>query len=138
MALKLFFGEGRFQPGILSPSPPLPHSSVLENETNASTGVWNLGRWSRPTNAIACGWWLLIAPALCFPAVRGADLTPLTINWTVVIYGGAMTLAMVYYAVSARKWFKGPKVNVDHILGAEGSDDQREGSDSLVKDAKGE
>ena len=25
-----------------------------------------------------------------------------------------MTLAMIWYAVDARKWFKGPKVNVDH------------------------
>lgn len=28
-----------------------------------------------------------------------------------------MLLAMVYYAVSARKWFKGPRVNVEHARG---------------------
>ena len=32
-----------------------------------------------------------------------------------MIYGGAMLLAMSYYAVSARKWFKGPRINVEHI-----------------------
>lgn len=82
------------------------------------TGPWHLGRWSRPINAVACAWWLLIFPALCFPAVRGADLTPQTMNWTCLIYGGAMTLAMVYYVVSARTWFKGPRINVEHTRGA--------------------
>jgi hypothetical protein len=57
---------------------------------------------------------LLITPALCFPAVKGKDLTPLTMNWTCLIYGGAMFLAMSWYAIDARKWFKGPRINVQH------------------------
>ena len=57
-------------------------------------------------------WWCLIVPALCFPAVKGKDLTPLTMNWTCLIYGGAMLIAMSWYAIDARKWFKGPRVNV--------------------------
>lgn len=81
-------------------------------------GPWHLGRWSRPINAVACAWWLLIVPALCFPAVRGDNLTSLTMNWTCLIYGGVMTLAMVYYAVSARAWFRGPRINVEHTHGA--------------------
>ena len=36
----------------------------------------------RPINAFACAWWLLLVPALRFPAVRGANLTLLTMNWT--------------------------------------------------------
>lgn len=27
-----------------------------------------------------------------------------------------MTFALVYYAVDARKWFKGPRVNVEHLI----------------------
>lgn len=30
-----------------------------------------------------------------------------------------MFLAMNYYAISARRWFKGPKINVRHIQGVE-------------------
>ncbi|KEF61990.1 uncharacterized protein A1O9_03562 [Exophiala aquamarina CBS 119918] len=89
VALKLFFDHGRFKPG-----------------------PWNLGRWSKPLGAIACAWWCLIVPALCFPAVKGADLTPLTMNWTCLIYGGAMFLALSWYAISGRKWFNGPRINV--------------------------
>lgn len=77
-------------------------------------GPWNLGRLSKPLGAVAVVWWCVITPALCFPAYKGADLTLLNMNWTCLIYGGAMFLAMVYYTVSARKWFKGPKINVEH------------------------
>ncbi|EXJ63240.1 hypothetical protein A1O7_03687 [Cladophialophora yegresii CBS 114405] len=89
VALKLFFDHGRFKPG-----------------------PWHLGRWSKPLGAVAFGWWLLITPALCFPAVKGNDLNSLTMNWTCLIYGGSMFLAMSWYAIDARKWFKGPRINV--------------------------
>lgn len=62
VALKLFFDRGKFRPG-----------------------PWNLGRWSKPTNAVAVIWWLVITPALCFPAYRGSAVTPLTMNWTCLI-----------------------------------------------------
>lgn len=91
IALKLFFNKGRFRPG-----------------------PWNLGRWSKPTNAAACAWWLVIAPALCFPAVTGADLTAKTMNWTILIYGGPMFAAVCWYGISARHWFAGPRINVEH------------------------
>ncbi|KAK4503849.1 hypothetical protein PRZ48_004764 [Zasmidium cellare] len=92
IALKLFFNNGRFKPG-----------------------PWHLGKFSKPLNAIACSWWLLIVPALCFPAYKGSDLTLQTMNWTCLIYGGVMLIAMVWYAVDARKWFKGPRINVEHL-----------------------
>lgn len=31
-------------------------------------------------------------------------------NWTCVVYGGVMMIVLVWYAVDARKWFRGPKV----------------------------
>lgn len=34
-----------------------------------------------------------------------------------------MTLAMCWYAISARKWFKGPKINVEHLIHGDGSGD---------------
>ena len=97
VALKLFSGD-RFQPG-----------------------PWNLGHWSKPVNMCACVWWLIILPALCFPAVKGADLTPLTMNWTCLIYGAPMLLATLWFAFDARKWFKGPRVNVSVVHGVDES-----------------
>lgn len=28
-----------------------------------------------------------------------------------------MLSAMTWYAIDARKWFKGPKINVEHLMG---------------------
>ncbi|TGO89198.1 hypothetical protein BPOR_0120g00060 [Botrytis porri] len=82
---------------------------------------WNLGRFSTPIGVVAVGWVSLIIPILCFPSVTGADLNDLNMNYTCLIYGGTMTLAMCWYAISARKWFKGPKINVEHMIHRDGS-----------------
>jgi hypothetical protein len=37
-------------------------------------------------------------------------------NWTCLVYGGPMLGAMIWWVVSARKWFKGPKVNIEHHM----------------------
>jgi hypothetical protein len=57
-----------------------------------------------------------MVPILCFPSVTGADLSVDVMNWTCVVYGGPMVLVCIWWAVSARKWFKGPKVNVAHMM----------------------
>ncbi|EXJ86322.1 hypothetical protein A1O3_03273 [Capronia epimyces CBS 606.96] len=86
----------------------------LFNNDRFRPGPWHLGRFSKPLGIIAFGWWCLIVPALCFPAVKGKDLNALTMNWTCLIYGGVMFIAMSWYAISGRKWFKGPRVNVQY------------------------
>ena|SRR6266496_1583467 len=84
---------------------------VIFVRDNFRPGPWNLGKLSRPCGFIALAWVLLIVPVLCLPAVRGANLSPPLMNWTCLVYGGPMLIANVWYAVDARKWFKGPKVN---------------------------
>jgi len=79
-------------------------------------GPWHLGRLSKPIGAVAVAWVALIIPVLCFPAVKGGDLNKLDMNYTCLIYGGTMFLAMVWYVVDARKWFKGPKINIEHLV----------------------
>lgn len=37
-------------------------------------GPWNLGRFSMPIGAMACGFVMLMVPVLCFPALVGSDL----------------------------------------------------------------
>ena len=58
----------------------------------------------------------LMIPVLCFPVVKGGDLNDLVMNYTCLIYGGTMSLALLWYAVDARKWFVGPKINVEHLI----------------------
>lgn len=59
---------------------------------------------------------VLIIPILCFPAYSGANLNDLNMNYTCLIYGGVMSFALLWYAIDARKWFKGPKINVEHVI----------------------
>lgn len=79
-------------------------------------GPWSLGKWSWLSGTIATSFTLLMLPILCFPVVRGADLNVTTMNWTCVVWGGPMFLAMCWWFASARKWFKGPKVNIEHKM----------------------
>jgi len=79
-------------------------------------GPWHLGKFSRPIGMMACSFVVLMLPILCFPAYTGADLNAQLMNWTVVVYGGPMFMIMIWWFVSARKWFKGPKVNAEHQM----------------------
>ena len=66
-----------------------------------------------------------MVPILSFPSVRGRDLNEENMNWTCVVYGGPMGLILIWWAVSARKWFKGPKGNLEHLMhGREGGEHQ--------------
>lgn len=73
-------------------------------------GPWNLGKFSRICGAVGIGWVVLIVPILSFPSVKGSDLRLAFMNWTCLVYGGAMLLALAWYAGDARRWFKGPRV----------------------------
>jgi len=101
-------------------------------------GPWNLGRWSWLSGTISTGYTLLMLPILCFPAVRGKDLDAAGMNWTIVVWGGPMFLAMMWWVWpwnGARKWFKGPKVNVEHkMYTREEVRDMKEGNGSSEDD----
>jgi amino acid transporter len=75
-------------------------------------GPWHMGRFSRPIGAFGSAFVIVMLPILCFPSTVGSDLVPQDMNWTVVVYGGPMVLVSLWWAISARKWFKGPKINV--------------------------
>lgn len=82
---------------------------VIFGRDNFRPGPWHLGKFSRPCGLIALAWVCLIVPVLCFPAVN--DPAPALMNWTCLVYGGPMLIALIWYAVDAGKWFKGPKVD---------------------------
>jgi hypothetical protein len=37
-------------------------------------------------------------------------------NWTCIVYGGPMFIVTIWWFISAHKWFKGPKVNIEHMM----------------------
>lgn len=79
-------------------------------------GPWNLGRWSKPIGLYSVLFVAVEIPFLCFPTVSGADLTPDTMNWTVVVFFGPMLLFIIWYAVDAHRWYVGPRPNIDEYI----------------------
>jgi len=82
-------------------------------------GPWNLGRFSIPIGIVGLLFVLMMVPILCLPSVVGSNLDLASMNWTALVYGGPMLGVLVWWVVDARKWFKGPKVNVEHLMGQE-------------------
>jgi amino acid permease (GABA permease) len=72
-------------------------------------GPWHLGRWSYIVGWIAVIWIACIALLFVLPqAAPGNSLT--TFNYAPVAVGVVLLYAGGYWFLSARNWFKGPKV----------------------------
>ncbi|MDQ3579680.1 MAG: amino acid permease [Actinomycetota bacterium] len=71
-------------------------------------GPWHLGRWSRPIGIIACGWVCFIFVLFMLPQV--SPITVTTFNYTPIAFLVVLGGAAVWWFVSARTWFTGPKV----------------------------
>ncbi|KAI9798983.1 MAG: hypothetical protein M1833_004336 [Piccolia ochrophora] len=109
-------------------------------------GPWHLGRFSRPIGAMGVSFVVLMVPILCLPSSTGAELTADLMNWTCLVYGAPMLSVLIWWAVSARKWFTGPKVNVEHkmmgrpgnvVEGLEKDGKTMQSSEELVVEEKG-
>jgi amino acid transporter len=76
-------------------------------------GPWNLGRWSKLIGWIAVVWVVFICIVLMLPQYSpgglGISFTN-AFNFAPVAVLVVIGFAGVYWAASARKWFKGPKV----------------------------
>lgn len=79
-------------------------------------GPWHLGKFSPVVGTIATSFTLLMIPILCLPSVTGDDLDPSLMNWTCLVWGGPMLAVTIWWVVDAHKWFKGPKVNIEHMM----------------------
>jgi amino acid permease (GABA permease) len=71
-------------------------------------GPWHLGRWSRPIGIIAVVWVVFISILFMLPTA--SPITLKTFNYTVVAVVAVLGFATIYWFASARRWFKGPKV----------------------------
>ncbi len=71
-------------------------------------GPWHLGRWSYVVGWIAVVWVVIITVLFMLPQV--APITWTTFNYAVVAVLVVIGFAGIYWLVSARNWFTGPKV----------------------------
>lgn len=76
-------------------------------------GPWNLGRWSYLVGWIAVIWVVFICIMLMMPQFSPGGLGLKVVdelNYAPIAVGAVIVLAGGWYLLSARKWFKGPKV----------------------------
>jgi amino acid permease (GABA permease) len=84
-------------------------------------GPWHLGRWSRLVGSVAVGWTGLITILFMLPTV--SPITAASFNYTPVAVCVVLGFAGVWWLVSARRWFTGPRASDgDSLSGAEPSD----------------
>jgi amino acid permease (GABA permease) len=71
-------------------------------------GPWHLGRWSKPIGIVSVVWVVIITVLFMLPAA--SPITWKNFNYTVIAVVVVLGFAWVYWAVSAHKWFTGPRV----------------------------
>jgi amino acid permease (GABA permease) len=71
-------------------------------------GPWHLGRWSYVVGWIAVAWVVIIFFLFMLPQVGPITFT--TFNYAVIAVLVVIGFAGIYWLVSARHWFKGPKI----------------------------
>jgi amino acid permease (GABA permease) len=71
-------------------------------------GPWHLGRWSYLVGTIAVIWVVFITILFMLPTA--SPITWDNFNYTIVAVLAVIGFAGIYWLVSARKWFTGPKI----------------------------
>ncbi len=86
----------------------LPTFLRLLQGDNFNRGPWHLGKWSKPVGIIAVIWVLFISVLFMLPTK--SPVTSETFNYTPVAVLVVLGFAGIWWLVSARRWFTGPKV----------------------------
>ena len=86
----------------------LPTFLRLRQGADFKRGPWHLGRWSYLVGTIAVIWVIFITILFMLPTA--SPITVGNFNYTVVAVLVVLGFAGIYWMVSAKNWFKGPKV----------------------------
>jgi amino acid transporter len=80
----------------------------LRQGASFQRGPWHLGRWSYPVGIIAVVWVIFITILFMLPTASPIGWS--NFNYTIVAVLAVIGFAGIYWLVSARNWFTGPKV----------------------------
>ncbi|WP_371494323.1 amino acid permease [Kitasatospora sp. NBC_00374] len=80
-------------------------------------GPWHLGRWSRIIGCVAVGWTAVITVLFMLPTV--SPVTAVSFNYTPVAVGVVLGFAGLWWLVSARHWFTGPRIHDGPAAGSQ-------------------
>ncbi|WP_283137370.1 amino acid permease [Rhizohabitans arisaemae] len=81
-------------------------------------GPWNLGRWYKPLGWIAVIEIVVVSVYFVMPVVPAAvpfsdDFTWTAVNYAPIVLGVMVVSVGLWWALSARRWFTGPRRTVD-------------------------
>ncbi|MGI8452293.1 MAG: amino acid permease [Streptosporangiaceae bacterium] len=86
----------------------IPTFLRLRQGDSFQRGPWHLGRWSKVVGIIAVTWVVIITILFMLPQV--GPITWATFNYAVFAVVAVIGFAGIYWLVSARNWFTGPRV----------------------------
>ena len=86
------------------------HKRLTTPASEIAWGPFQLGRFGLPINIAAIVYTVIGIFFSFFPA--SAEVTPLTMNWSVLVFGAAMIFSLVFWAVHGRKVYRGPVMEV--------------------------
>ncbi|KAI9726161.1 MAG: hypothetical protein M1828_001834 [Chrysothrix sp. TS-e1954] len=84
-------------------------------------GPYNLGKFSWFINLCAVAWTTFVTIIFILPTIR--PVTAQNMNYCVVIVVGVMAFAVAYWYIAGRKYYIGPRVKAQVVIGEEGSDE---------------
>ena len=86
----------------------MPTFLRLRRGESFQRGPWHLGRWSYVVGWIAVTWVVIITILFILPVY--SPITHSNFNYTIVAVAVVLGFAGIYWVVSAKNWFTGPKV----------------------------
>ncbi|KAJ8594344.1 amino acid transporter [Rhizopogon salebrosus TDB-379] len=119
--------------------PPISARFIFKNDFKP--GPFNLGKLSFPVAATAVSWMLFMIVIFLFPATP--QITVQEMNYTVVVLGGFMSIAVGWYyfpVYGGVHWFNGPIANIVPAINGQDYEDSTsekkkgEGADVSVVD----
>ncbi|KAG6374456.1 amino acid permease-domain-containing protein [Boletus reticuloceps] len=103
-------------------------NAVFMISVTATRDRFALGVLGDPIAGIAVAFMLFMLVILCFPPSASPDVT--TMNYTSVVLGGVMLLAMIWYyfpVYGGMHWFHGPTFNVEDKVQSRASVEKKAG-----------
>jgi choline transport protein len=80
-------------------------------------GPWTLGKFGLFVNIYAVAFLLISVIFSFFPP--GIPVTPVNMNWSIVVFGGAVIFGLIFYAIRGRKNYDGPIIEISLIPSVE-------------------
>ncbi len=88
----------------------LLHKRLTTPLSEMEFGSFSLGRWGIPIIIASLAYTVMGIVFTMFPAT--STVTPETMNWCIVVFGGSIVFALAFWVVHGRKVYKGPILEI--------------------------